>query len=39
MSEVIEATRSPQIIGDSIAVAANSQHVQKDYGILDEFYK
>jgi salicylate hydroxylase len=38
MSKVIEATPTLQVVGDGIAVAANSQRVLKHYGILDSFY-
>jgi salicylate hydroxylase len=37
--EVIEATQSIQVVGDGIAVAANSQRVLKHYSILDDFYE
>lgn len=39
MSKVIEATFDLQVVGDGIAVAANSQRVLKYYGILDNFYQ
>ncbi|KAI9825138.1 MAG: hypothetical protein M1819_000596 [Sarea resinae] len=35
---VVESTPTLQVVGDGIAVAANSQRVLKSYGILDEFY-
>jgi salicylate hydroxylase len=38
MSKVIEATPTLQVVGDGIAVAANSLRVLKHYGILDNFY-
>ncbi len=39
MSKVIEDTPVLQVVGDGIAVAANSQRVLKHYGILDNFYQ
>ncbi|KAN0104053.1 FAD/NAD(P)-binding domain containing protein [Hyaloscypha variabilis] len=36
---IVEATTTLQVIGDGIAVAANSQRVLKHYSILDNFYK